>query len=146
MFCFFYIFGPKTGPGGPGRCLKSFLEAVRFILTEYGTVGSHGDPIHDYFNIFWARMLCPRLPKHLYFFFAPARAGSGPSRARAEIPANPLKNNNILLNIQKKPSGKWGTGDNHPPKKRIVVIALIKTIFAYSPKKKNANGKEEYST
>ncbi len=33
------------GPGG-GRCLKSSLEAVRSILTEYGPVASHGDPIH----------------------------------------------------------------------------------------------------
>ncbi len=39
--------GPKTGPGGPGRCLKSFPEAVRFILTESEPVGSHRDPIHD---------------------------------------------------------------------------------------------------
>ena len=25
--------------------LKGFVEAVRFTLTEYGPVGSHGDPI-----------------------------------------------------------------------------------------------------
>ena len=31
---------------GLGRCLKSFLEVVHFIVTEYGTVGSYGDPIH----------------------------------------------------------------------------------------------------
>ena len=40
-----FLFLPKTGPGGPGRCLKSFLEAARFILTEYGPVGSHRDPV-----------------------------------------------------------------------------------------------------
>ncbi len=34
-------------PGGPGRSLKNFLEVVRFILTEYGPMGSHGDPAHD---------------------------------------------------------------------------------------------------
>ena len=31
---------------GLGRCLKSFLEVVHFIVTKYGTVGSYGDPIH----------------------------------------------------------------------------------------------------
>ena len=28
-----------------GRGLKSFLEVVRFFVTEYRAVGSHGDPI-----------------------------------------------------------------------------------------------------
>ena len=28
------------GSGRPGRYLKSFLEAVRFILTQYGPVAS----------------------------------------------------------------------------------------------------------
>ena len=32
---------------GVGRCLKSFLEVVRFFVTEYRVVGSHGDPIRD---------------------------------------------------------------------------------------------------
>ena len=32
-------------PGGPGRCFKSFLEAVPFILTEYEPVASHGHPM-----------------------------------------------------------------------------------------------------
>ena len=32
---------------GLGRCLKSFLEVVHFIVTEYGTVGSYGDLIHN---------------------------------------------------------------------------------------------------
>ena len=29
-----------------GRCLEGFLEVGRFAVTEYGVVGSHGDPIH----------------------------------------------------------------------------------------------------
>ena len=44
---FFDILGPEMGSGRPGRYLKSFLEAVRFIVTHYGPVASHGDPIHD---------------------------------------------------------------------------------------------------
>ena len=36
----------KMNPGGPRRCLKNFPEAVHFILTEYGSVASHGHPIH----------------------------------------------------------------------------------------------------
>ncbi len=33
------------GSQGSGRRLKSFLEPVRFILTEYGPISSHVDPI-----------------------------------------------------------------------------------------------------
>ncbi len=40
------IFEPKMRYLGLGRCLKSFLEVVHFIVTKYGTVGSYGDPIH----------------------------------------------------------------------------------------------------
>ena len=29
----------------PGRCLKSFLEPVRFVWIEYELIPSHGDPI-----------------------------------------------------------------------------------------------------
>ncbi len=36
-------------------------------------------------------------------------------------------------------------GGSQPPKNNIVVMERIKTIFAYSPKKNNANGKDEYS-
>ena len=43
--CAFHFFLTENGPG---RCLKNFLEAVRFILTEYGPMASHGDPIHDH--------------------------------------------------------------------------------------------------
>ncbi len=32
--------------------LYSFLDAARFILTEYEPVGSHGNPIHDKFYRF----------------------------------------------------------------------------------------------
>ena len=53
---FFVIFLLKMGPGGPGRGLKSFLEVVRFILTEYEPVGSHGDPVHDNFYRFLAHI------------------------------------------------------------------------------------------
>ena len=28
------------------RCLRSFLEVVRFVVTEYCAVGNHGDSIH----------------------------------------------------------------------------------------------------
>ena len=35
------------GPQRTGRCLKRFLEVVCFIVTDYGPVGSHGDPIHN---------------------------------------------------------------------------------------------------
>ncbi len=41
----FIVLGAKMGPGGPGRCFKSFLEAVPFILTEYEPVASHGHPM-----------------------------------------------------------------------------------------------------
>ena len=30
-----------------GRCLKSFLEVLRFVVTEYRAVGSQGDLILD---------------------------------------------------------------------------------------------------
>ena len=57
--CFCFI----QTENGPGRCLKNFLEAVRFILTEYGTVASHGDPIHYHSYRFRTHVLCPQLPR-----------------------------------------------------------------------------------
>ena len=39
------ILGLKMGSPRVGRCLKSFLEVVRFTVTKYGAVGSHGDQI-----------------------------------------------------------------------------------------------------
>ena len=41
------VFELFMGLRGAGRCLKSFLEVIRFILAKYGTISSHGDPIHD---------------------------------------------------------------------------------------------------
>ena len=35
------------GSRGAGRGLKRFLEAVGFILAEFGPKPSHGDPIRD---------------------------------------------------------------------------------------------------
>ena len=50
VFAYFRtLLGGENGTGRPGRGLKSFLEVVRFILTEYEPVGSHGDRVHDYF-------------------------------------------------------------------------------------------------
>ena len=43
--------GGWSAGGGPRRDLKSFLEAARFILAEYEPVGSHGDPVHDKFEV-----------------------------------------------------------------------------------------------
>ena len=42
---FFAVLGPKTGPGGPGRCLKTLPEAIGFVLAEFEPKRSHGDPI-----------------------------------------------------------------------------------------------------
>ena len=48
-FCyvFFVICFAKYELNGVKTYLKSILDAVRFILTEYGPVASHGDPIRD---------------------------------------------------------------------------------------------------
>ena len=35
------------GSLGLGSGLKSFVEVLRFVVTEYRRVGSHGDPIRD---------------------------------------------------------------------------------------------------
>ncbi len=47
LLVFLFFLGPNMGPGGPGRGLKNFLEAVRFILAKCEPVESHGGPIHD---------------------------------------------------------------------------------------------------
>ena len=44
---FFAIFGSNMGSLRVGRCLKSFLEVLRFVVTEYRAMGSHGDLIRD---------------------------------------------------------------------------------------------------
>ena len=46
-FGFFLDFGPETGSRRAGRFFKRFLEAVGFILAEFGPERSHGDPIRD---------------------------------------------------------------------------------------------------
>ena len=42
MFVFFMIFGFKMGSLRLGRCLKSFLEVLRFVVTEYRAVEATG--------------------------------------------------------------------------------------------------------
>ena len=42
----YVIFGPTTRSWRGGRCLKGFPGVARFAVTEYGVVGSHGEPIH----------------------------------------------------------------------------------------------------
>ena len=42
-------------------------------------------------------------------------------------------------------NGKISNGGNQPPKNNIVVIALIRIIFAYSPKKNSIKDADEYS-
>ncbi len=70
---FFYSFWAENGPGRAWEVLKKLLGGGTLILTEYGTVGSHGDPIH---YVFWARILCP---KSQFFVVArPGRAGPEP--------------------------------------------------------------------
>ncbi len=46
-FRVFDIFGRKRAHGEAGGVLKRFLEAIRFILAEFGPKPSHGDPIRD---------------------------------------------------------------------------------------------------
>ena len=46
-FVIFGIFGSKMGSLGLGRGLKSFVEVLRFVVTEYRGVGSHGDLIRN---------------------------------------------------------------------------------------------------
>ena len=43
-------------------------------------------------------------------------------------------------------NGKTSNGGNQPPRNKVTVRALIKIMFAYSPRKKRANDIEEYST
>ena len=43
------------GYWGDGRCPKSFPEDIRFIVTKYGTIPSHGDSIHDKKNATFGR-------------------------------------------------------------------------------------------
>ena len=43
----FWILGSNILFLGLGRGLKSLVEVLRFVVTEYRGVGSHGDPICD---------------------------------------------------------------------------------------------------
>src|ERR671925_1197859 len=43
-------------------------------------------------------------------------------------------------------NGAKGSGGNHPPRKRIEVMPLIRMMFAYSPRKNRAKLIDEYST
>ena len=45
FFVLFAFFGSNMGSLRVGRCLKSFLEVLRFVVTEYRAVRSHGDLI-----------------------------------------------------------------------------------------------------
>ena len=49
---FFAILVSKMGSLRVGRCLKSFLEVLRFVVTEYRAVRSHGDLIRVDFLFF----------------------------------------------------------------------------------------------
>ena len=69
-----------------GRHLESFLEAVRFILTEYGPVSSHGESICLDFE-FQGGTLSPKSPKNIGVRGSPERdilplgaMGLGPGR------------------------------------------------------------------
>ena len=42
--------------------------------------------------------------------------------------------------------GLNGTGDSQPPRNRIDVMALMRIMFAYSPRKNSAKVIDEYST
>ena len=44
---FFAIFWSNMGYLRDGRCLKSFLEVLRFVVTECRAVRSHGELIRD---------------------------------------------------------------------------------------------------
>ncbi len=55
---YFLFFGAQNGLMGAWEVLKSFLEAVRFILTEYEPVASHRDPIHGRCHSFGDHVLC----------------------------------------------------------------------------------------
>ena len=55
----FDVFGQFLASRRPGRCLKTFLEAVRFISTEFEPVARHHPPNHPHFDAFEAYILRP---------------------------------------------------------------------------------------
>src|ERR1700733_8974511 len=58
--------------------------------------------------------------------------------------------NNTLAKSQNGPgiqvNGSSGIGDNQPPRKRMLVVALIRIMLPYSPRKKSPKLIAEYST
>ena len=75
----FVIFGPKTRSRRVGRCLEGVLEVGRFVVTEYGVVGSHRDPIQYLEHVFF-RLGAMWLEGHFLLVSSCLR----PSRHRAE--------------------------------------------------------------
>ncbi len=71
--CFVCIFGNvlgvlglKTSPGGPGRCLKSFLEAAHFILSNMGLWWAMGTLFIIFFtDLGYICCVCGS-PKHIF--------------------------------------------------------------------------------
>ena len=49
--------------GGSGSYLKSFLEALRFILTDYEPVSSHGESIRVDFDLQGGNYVTPNIQK-----------------------------------------------------------------------------------
>ena len=71
MLLFFVMLSQRSG-----RHLESFLEAVRFILTEYGPVSGHGESICPDFEL-QGGTLSPQTTKEInkYFFGRPPLSG-----------------------------------------------------------------------
>ena len=102
--CVFLRGRVENGVSHGRKYLKSFLEVVRFVVTEYRAVGSHGDPVYVQFY----RFSCP--PKWPCLFFLPPEVfprerGSPPVArdARAQVGRHALPR---LLEIQ-KPAMIW---------------------------------------
>ena len=56
---FFDVFAPFLRSWRPGKACKGFLEAVRFIFTEYEPVGRHGVPNRMHFHHFLDHLALP---------------------------------------------------------------------------------------
>ena len=64
IFIIFLILGSKMGSPRVGRCLKSFLEVMRFFVIEYRAVGNQGDPICNQ-NYDFGRKIWQSYGRHL---------------------------------------------------------------------------------
>ena len=64
---FFAVFDSKMGSLRVGRCLKSFLEVLRFVVTEYRAVRSHGDLIPDELTVL--DKICYNMPSLLLLWY-----------------------------------------------------------------------------